>query len=136
MFQVSNLSGNGQYSVKIGKYKIKWDKAPSEIQLKFQNKIYPFWGADIVLAEYRIPGSLLRLDIFNVSRKIILEISPSSSHGSFNKFFHSNRSGYLNSIKRDFKKVKWAQLNKIKFVELSEKDLRISELDLMDKIYA
>ena len=68
---------------------------------------------------------MLKIDLLNATKKIAVEIQG-AQHESFNKFFHDNsRLKYLESIKRDVKKEKWIELNKFKFLELYENDLKI-----------
>ena len=118
------LNGGHSFTVNFTKYKINWNLAPSKIQQTVQDFLFPYWEYDTVLSEYRIPGSLLRLDIFNCTKKIIIEISPEDHHGTFNKFFHKNKSNYLHSIKRDFAKVNWAKKNNLELIELGQDDVK------------
>jgi hypothetical protein len=117
------LNGGHSFTVNFAKYKIDWTKSPSKIQRKVQDFLLPYWEFDTVLSEYRIPGSLLRLDIFNCTKGIIVEISPEDHHGQFNKFFHKDRNHYLHSIKRDFAKIEWANKNNLNLVELNYMDV-------------
>lgn len=66
----------------------------------------------------------MRIDLLNCSSKICIEYSPKSHHGNFNPFFHGNRIGYYNSIKRDAKKEQWVEKNGFTFIELDEKDIK------------
>lgn len=105
------------------KYKINWDKAPSKGQQVVQNFLRPYWNGQIVLAEMRIPGTRKRCDIVNCTKKIIVEYSPISHHGTFNKFFHGNRIKYAKTVCADVEKQEWAEHNGFVWIELVEKDL-------------
>ena len=100
-----------------------WNKAPSAPQLAVQQFFYPFWKNDVVLLELRIPKSLMRYDLCNLSRKIIVETSPDKVHLDYNKFFHKSRAGYLKKLKADYEKMELAELNGFKFIELNDEHL-------------
>lgn len=122
--RLTTINGGHAFTVNYTKYKIDWLKSPSKIQQTVQDFLFPYWKYDTVLSEYRIPGSLLRLDIFNCTKKIIIEISPEDHHGTFNQFFHKNKSNYLHSIKRDFAKINWAERNGLNLIELGSDDVK------------
>ena len=100
------------------KYKINWDiKKASAPQFRTKCFLKNYWLADLVCEEFVIPGTRLRVDFINFSKKIAVEVSG-DQHENFNKFFHKNRIGFIKSIKRDFQKIKWLEINKIQLVEL------------------
>ena len=123
--KVKKLNSNKLINVNINKYRIDWEKSGfSKLEVKFRDLIKPYWFRSMVLFQWRIPGSLLRLDYFNVNIRTAVEISPTSHHGKFNPFFHNNsRLNYLSSIKRDFQKVEYCGSNNIQLLELNEYDL-------------
>ena len=104
---------------------IDWQgKSRSKLQFKFKQFFYPYWKNHIVYEEFPVYGSMLKVDLLNATKKIAVEIQG-NQHESFNKFFHDNsRLKYLQSIKRDVKKVKWLEMNEFKFLELYEDDLK------------
>jgi hypothetical protein len=108
----------------VRKYLINWEgKSRSKLQYKFKQFFYPYWKNHIVYEEFPVYGSMLKVDLLNATKKIAVEIQG-NQHESFNKFFHDNsRLKYLQSIKRDVKKVKWLEMNEFKFLELYENDL-------------
>ena len=64
----------------------------------------------------------------NATIKVAVEVQG-RQHSSFNKFFHDNsRAKYLASIKRDFQKSQWLDMNNYKLIEVEE-----SEIDLISK---
>ena len=109
----------------VRKYLIDWEgKSRSKLQFKFKQFFYPYWKNHIVYEEFPVYGSMLKVDLLNATKKIAVEIQG-NQHESFNKFFHDNsRLKYLQSIKRDVKKVKWLETNGFKFLELYEDDLK------------
>lgn len=124
---------NALVNVSIEKYLIDWEKKVSAPQKKVKDLLFPFWKHEIVLEEFRIPGvGKLRVDLMKVSgQKVIIEISPRSSH-SFNKFFHGSREGgFLQAVKRDLDKQEWAEKNGFIYCELRDNDLKNLSVDLL-----
>ncbi len=109
----------------VRNYLIDWQgKSRSKLQFKFKEFFYSYWKNHIVYEEFPVYGSMLKVDLLNATKKIAVEIQG-NQHESFNKFFHDNsRLKYLQSIKRDVKKVKWLEMNEFKFLELYESDLK------------
>jgi hypothetical protein len=121
------LNINGKLVNKnVNKYRIDWDgKSRSNLQFKFKQFFYPYWKNHIVFEEFPVYGSMMKVDLFNATKKIAIEIQG-NQHESFNKFFHDNsRLKYLQSIKRDVAKSKWIEINNFKYLELYESDLKI-----------
>ena len=121
------LNINGKLVNKnVNKYRIHWDgKSRSKLQFKFKQFFYPYWKNHIVFEEFPVYGTMMKVDIFNATKKIAIEIQG-NQHESFNKFFHDNsRLKYLQSIKRDVVKSKWIEINNFKYLELYESDLKI-----------
>jgi hypothetical protein len=120
------LNINGKLVNKnVRNYLVDWQgKSRSKLQFKFKEFFYPYWKNHIVYEEFPVYGSMLKVDLLNATKKIAVEIQG-NQHESFNKFFHDNsRLKYLQSIKRDVKKVKWLEMNEFKFLELYEDDLK------------
>jgi hypothetical protein len=112
-----NLKGK-PVRVTASKYKINWDKKiGSNAQFKTKQFLKEFWIGESVGEEFIVPSTRLRIDFINFTKKIIIEVSG-QQHENFVKFFHRNRTGFLKSIKRDFSKIKWAELNGFDFVEI------------------
>jgi hypothetical protein len=107
-----------QKNVNISKYQINWNnKRASEAQFRTKRFLKEFWSGDFVCEEFIIPGSRLRIDLLNFSKKIAIEVSG-QQHENFNKFFHKSRIGFIKSIKRDFQKIKWLESNEIILIEI------------------
>lgn len=111
-------------SVNLAEYSINWDYAVSKPQKAASDFLRPFWAADLVLSELRIPGSLLRIDIVNITRKIAVEISPDALHKNFNPFLHKNRAGFLKKLKADVKKNEWIESVGWQLIELTDNDIK------------
>ncbi len=109
-------------NVTITKYLVDWNRKVSAPQKLVKDFLKPYWKADVILEEFILPGSLLRADLININKNILLEISP-AQHFEFNSHFHKTKVGYLNSIKRDFQKEQWAIKNGFKFVEIIDEDM-------------
>lgn len=123
-------------NVNISEYLVDWNKTKgvSKPQLKVQNFLKPYWISHTILTELRIPGSLLRIDIINVTLSIAIEISPAATHSDYNEFFHQSRAGFLTSIKRDIKKREYVEeCLKWKFIELNDEDIDNLSKDLFEK---
>ena len=119
------LNINGKLVNKnVRKNIINWEgKSRSKLQFQFKQFFYPLWKNHIVYEEFPVYGTMLKVDFLNATKKIAVEIQG-NQHESFNKFFHDgSRLKYLQSIKRDVKKVKWLEMNNFKFLELYENDL-------------
>lgn len=111
-------------NVAIAKYLTDWDRSVSKPQKRVKDFLRPYWAACIVLEEFRIPGSLLRVDLMNVSRKIAVEVSPDSTH-SFNKFFHKNRPTFGLAVGRELQKSEWLEREGYQVIHIFEADFAL-----------
>jgi hypothetical protein len=106
------------------KYKIKWEEdGRSKPETKVRNFLRPFWKNDVVLAEMLYPSTRFRADLVNLSKKIILEVSPASVHLQYNEFMHGSRSGFLKKLKADNDKMLIAEKNGFKHIELHDEEI-------------
>ena len=121
--KLTTLKGGLSKSFNLTPYLIDWSRKVSGPQQKAKDFLFPFFKNDQVLEEFLIPGSLLRLDIFNVSKKLVIEISP-QQHFKFNSFLHKTPLNFLAQIKRDEEKRKWIEKNDLVLVELRDEDLK------------
>lgn len=109
----------------VSRYRINWEK-PSRSKLQFQVKqlLKRIWQYDIVYEEFPVFGSKMKVDIYNASKKIAVEVNG-PQHDKFNKFFHNDeQANWVAGISRDLKKYEWFQRNQIKLVEYIESDLK------------
>jgi hypothetical protein len=108
------------------KYVIDWSRAVSKPQKAVKDFLYPYWKNHVCLEEFRIPRTLLRIDLLNLTRHIVVEVSPAATHREYNPHFHrGNRFNYLKTLKRDADKEAWAKENKFTFIEIYEDDIPI-----------
>lgn len=122
--KLTKISGDGLVNYNIKPYLIKWDRKVSTPQKTAKDFLKKYWKNDIVCEEFRILGQgLLRLDLVNFTKKIIIEVSPRALHVDYNKFFHNGRGGYLKKLTSDAKKLFWAEKNGFKFCEWYDEDL-------------
>lgn len=88
----------------------------------------------MVCEEFCIPSSRLRIDLVNLSDKVVIEVSPSSTHSQYNPFFNKNRSNFLAARKRDMQKVKWCLDNGFTYIEINGDDLKKSDEEILEII--
>lgn len=122
--KLTKLNSDKTININVARKKINWN-APSKSkpQKLVKDFFRIFWeGKYICVSEFRIPGSLLRWDLVNFNKYLIIEFDG-SQHDNYNKFFFKNRLGYLNSIKRDVAKEKWAEKNGFTVIRLIDDDL-------------
>lgn len=127
------LNINGKLVNKnVAKYLIKWDgKSRSKLQFKVKQFLKLYWISNIVYEEFIVYGSLLKVDLLNATKKIAIEVNG-PQHGAFNKFFHNDsRLTYLKSIKRDFKKLEWLELNGFKVIELEADEVEDLSVEMI-----
>lgn len=112
--------------VSITPYLIDWEPKREVSAPTARTKAFlrPFWQHDTVVQEFRLPGSKLRLDLYSVSKGIVVEISPKGSH-AYNPFFHRGSVAvYRQALKRELDKERWCTLNGLVLCELVEEDLQ------------
>lgn len=121
-------------NVHISKYKIDWSSQRASVpQYRTKQFLKEFWNGDSVCEEFVIPASRLRVDLINFSKMIAVEVSG-QQHESFSKFFHKSRIGFIKSIKRDFQKIKWLELNNIKLIEIYDYEtLNLNKKEIEEK---
>lgn len=123
--RVTGLNTNRIYNLKVVDYLIDW-KPPQEVsipQARVKDFLYPYWKSCVCGEEVRIPGSRLRLDLVNFTRRIVIEVSPSGSH-SFNRFFHKNKARFGAAVRRDLDKEAWCTTNRFQYIELTDDDIQ------------
>jgi hypothetical protein len=129
---ILNLKGR-PVKININKSRIKWDKkVGSNAQFKTKQFFKSFWIQDLVCEEFVIPQSRLRIDLINFTKKIIVETSG-QQHENFVEFFHGNRVGFLKSIKRDYSKIKWSEINDFLFLEIYDTETDLLSEDFIQK---
>lgn len=121
--KVTGLNGR-IYNLAVSSYLIDWSpkREVSAPQAEVKRFLFPYWRGHVCTEETRIPGTRMRLDLLNWTRRIAVEVSPQSSH-SFNKFFHRDRARFSAAVGRDLSKAKWCLANGFTFVELTDDDI-------------
>lgn len=106
--------------------RIDWDAdSLSDFQFDVKCFLYPYWKHDIVCEEFRL-FERMSLDIFNISKRIVVEIQG-RQHSQYVKFLSGSRSGYLGQIKRDSKKSKWCEINNLTLVEIHPENMPLTK---------
>ena len=118
----------------VSKYLIDWGKkSRSKIQFKTKQFLKEYWENHIVYEEFPVYGTRLKVDILNATKKIAVEVNG-AQHSSFNKFFHGDsRQKFLQSIKRDCKKLDWLELNEFEVIEIEEKEVPLLSYKFIKK---
>ncbi len=114
--------------VSIKRYLIDWEpeREVSKPQVDTKRFLRPYWEHDVVVEELPVVGTRCRVDLINLNKNIMVEVSPESSH-SYNKFFHrGSLNRFKDALKRDLMKGEWARLNGLTLVELTEADFPLT----------
>ena len=109
------------------KLRVKWN-APcrSKFQKAVKQFLEKYWFHHQVFEELPIPGTALRCDLVNLTKRIIVE-SNGIQHDRYNKFFHRGSVDvFLEQIQRDEKKRMWAEHNGFRLIEIYESDLPLT----------
>lgn len=133
--KLKKLNSNKEVDVNLAKYRIKWD-APcrSEFQYNVKQWFRKYWQNQVCLEEFRIPGTLLKVDLVNLNKRILVEING-AQHDNFNEHFHrGSRANFFSQIQRDSKKRLWAEHNGFLMVEIEPDDLPLT-LDFFRRTY-
>jgi hypothetical protein len=111
--------------VSVSRYAIDWDakKEVSGPQGRVKKFLRQFWEHKLVLEEWRIPCSLLRIDLVCITDMVAVEVSPEATHTMFNPFMHGSLAGYRDVLKRDILKEQWCELNRFRLVTLIDEDI-------------
>ena len=110
----------------LNKYLIDWDgKCRSNIQFKVKQFLKPYWSGMIIMEEMPCAGTLLHVDLVNLTLKIAIEVNG-NQHSAFNPFFHNNDPNrYLKGYKNDVKKSEWLAKNDFKLIEINEDEINL-----------
>lgn len=96
--------------------------------LSLLKEIFPFQK---ILLEYHIGGGL-RLDYFLPNLNIAFEYNG-RPHYVYSEHFHKNKQGFLDSKRRDFKKIELCQQNKINLI-IVRFDEKLTKQLILDKL--
>lgn len=109
-------------------YIVDWDgEQGSQFSADILDFLYPYWKHDVVLAEWGVPGTRMRYDYVNLSRRVICECDG-LQHDQFSEHWHKgSRTNYLAQIKRDLLKEKVAEINGFKLIRIKPSDLPLTK---------
>jgi hypothetical protein len=118
----------------VSKKLISWNKkSRSKLQKKVKDFLKPYWKSHICYEEFPVYGTRMSVDLLNATRKIAIEVNG-EQHEKYNKFFHKNRLNYYYSIKRDFDKKKWLEMNEYTVIEINHDEIdQLSEEFFLSK---
>ncbi len=114
--------------ISIKRYLIDWDpvREVSKPQAATKAFLRTYWEHDIVLEEAPLVGSRSRIDLLNVNKAVMVEVSPESSH-SYNAFFHrGSLNRFKDALKRDLAKDDYARVNGFTLVTLTDTDFPLT----------
>lgn len=129
--KLKKLNSSREISFNISRYLIDWDRVVSKPQKAVKDFLYPYWKKHpAVCEEFRIPGSLLRIDLVNFYKKLAIEVSPTETHRRYNPYFHQgSRWKFVSNIKRDLDKQNWCEQNGLAFIEIYTEDIEGLSVD-------
>lgn len=131
--KLTKLSSDRLISVSV-KSNIDWDKIVSKPQFAVKQFLESYWKHDQIVEEFYIPGSKFRIDLFNINKKIAVEISPTKYHVNYNPWLHKDRHKFLAKVKNDEAKRNWCTRNDIRLIELYDEDIKaLSHQYILDK---
>lgn len=94
------------------------EQSKSIKQFQLGQILQQLYSSEVILEEFPIPGTQLRLDFFLPRRMLVVEYDG-EQHTNFNKFFHKTAQGLSKQIERDAKKASWCSLNGITLVRVT-----------------
>ncbi len=107
----------------IHKYVIDWnDDSLSIFQWKVKRFFYPFWRANVVLEEFPLAGSRLRLDFLNLTDGIGVECDGGQHDDPLHYYNFKSPSKFLEQVRRDVQKDDWCRKNGIQLVRIKESE--------------
>lgn len=107
----------------VSKYRIDWDKKSRSIpQWECKQFFKQYWATHQTYEEFPCFGSLLKVDILNLTLKIAIEING-PQHYEIHHFHNKSPLNYLKGIKNDVKKEHWCKINDIKLIEIKDSEV-------------
>ena len=90
-----------------------------------------YWKQDIVFEEFPLVGTRMTFDFYNATQNVIIEVQG-RQHTKYVSFLHGgNKINYLKQLKRDQDKLKFCEINSIKFCEYFDGENSLADLDKM-----
>jgi hypothetical protein len=117
-----NINGREKPIRNLHRLKVSWSgDSRSKFQKKVKDLLYPYWKYDLVYEEFPIPSSRMSIDFYNHTKKIAIEVQG-KQHIAYVEHFHKSKANFLRQIKRDFKKIKFCEINGIRLIEIYPDD--------------
>lgn len=127
-----NLKGK-KIKCSVSDYAVDWDKqVASKFQFTVKQFFRKYWEKHFCFEEFPCAGTQLRIDLFNLTKRIAVE-AHGDQHVRLNKFFHKDSAAFFEAIKRDRVKEIWCENNQIKLIEIYPKDLPLTEEAIIAK---
>jgi hypothetical protein len=93
----------------------------SKLQKMVGDSLQENFPSYIILEEFTIPGSKLRLDFFLPMKMLAIEIDG-RQHFERVQFFHPNNSSFPKQMARDDKKEDWCKINNIHLIRIIDEN--------------
>ncbi len=121
--QFITLTGKRK-SVSVQPYLIDWeDDSLSKFQFSVKQFLHHYWQHHVVCEEFPVAGTRMRIDFYNVTRRIAIECDG-EQHNQYNKHFHRGSfSVFQKQLDRDDKKKTWCEKNDIELIRIYEDDV-------------
>lgn len=108
------------------KYPVKGSGSRSKLQGECGLRLVREFPYEVILEEFPIPGTRMKLDFFLPNKSIAIEIDG-TQHDEFNSFFHGEKTTstkFFGQVSRDVKKHEWCEINDFDLIRIKEsKDL-------------
>lgn len=121
--QFETLAGRRK-TVSVQRYLIDWNNdSLSKFQRRVKDFLHHYWKNHVVCEEFPVVGTRMRLDFYNVTRRIAIECDG-EQHNQYNKHFHGGSlSVFQKQLERDDKKTEWCRINGITLARIYEEDV-------------
>lgn len=109
-------------------YRVDFDgDQGSEFSAEVLDFFYPYWKYDVVFAEHPVPGTKMRWDFVNQTKRVILETDGDQHHDPQNHWNKIKPGAWLKQVKHDADKDKIAEKNGYTVVRIRECDLPLTK---------
>lgn len=120
-----DLEGN-IISKDISRY--KWSgRAASEGERSLGEKLRDLFPSITIYAQLPCVGTRLKLDYYIYDLKMAFEFDG-RQHDEHVPFYHGDKRGFARAQERDQEKEEWCEINDIKLIRITEKELDIESL--------
>lgn len=95
------------------------EQCKSHGQFLLGRALRSIYGQALILEEFSIPEERLVIDFYMPHHNLAFEYHG-RQHDEFNRFFHTDKTGFQRSQERDARKKAWCDLNMISLIEVRE----------------